>query len=115
MQVTSIMEALSLGVSTRRQSQDRLALLRDTAAVLQQGTNRQSPKAQELARFAYNTRLKQDLMTGSQAASVYYGPAARNPLKPPPKGSAAKISMKGPSKLQSEKFVQQKATKMDSP
>ena len=54
-------------------------------------------------------------MTGAQAASVYYGPAARHPLKPPHQAVTAKIDMKVANKLASEKFVFQKATKMDSP
>ena len=53
-------------------------------------------------------------MTGPQAASVYYGPAARNPLQPYPKAITTKLNMKEPN-LASEKFVFQKATKMDSP
>ena len=53
-------------------------------------------------------------MTGAQAAGVYYGPAANNPLKPPHKAATKNINMK-PPQLASEKFVFQKATKMDSP
>ena len=53
-------------------------------------------------------------MTGSQAAYVYYGPAARNPLQHYPKIQSSRISGKE-SKLNSEKFVFQKATKLDSP
>ena len=62
----------------------------------------------------YNTRMKQTLMTGPQAACVYYGPAARNPLQVYPKMQSSRISGKE-SKLASEKFVFQKATKLDSP
>lgn len=53
-------------------------------------------------------------MTGPQAASVYYGPAARNPLQPYPKAITTKLNMKEPN-LASEKFVFQKATKNVSP
>jgi len=52
-------------------------------------------------------------MTGPQAAQVYYGPAARNPLKPINKAATKNINMKHPSKLSSEQFVFQKATKME--
>ena len=62
----------------------------------------------------YNTKMKQTLMTGPQAACVYYGPAARNPLQPYPKCTSNRIDGKQP-KLASEKFVFQKSTKMDSP
>ena len=55
-------------------------------------------------------------MTGPQAACVYYGPAARNPLQIYPKCTNTRIGIDGKqSKLASEKFVFQKATKMDSP
>ena len=53
-------------------------------------------------------------MTGPQAASVYYGPAARNPLQPYPKAITTRLNMKEPN-LASEKFVFQKATKNVSP
>ena len=54
-------------------------------------------------------------MTGPQAACVYYGPAARNPLQQHyPKLQSSRISGKE-SKLASEKFIFQKATKLDSP
>ena len=74
-----------------------------------------SIRAGEQLPKAYSTKLKHQLMTGSQAAQVYYGPAARNPLKASNKAITAKIDMKEPNKLASEKFVFQKATKMDSP
>ena len=74
-----------------------------------------SPRSRDVLKVAYKTKLKHTLMTGPQAASVYYGPAARNPLKPPHKAVTAKLDMKVAKNLASEKFVFQKATKMDSP
>ena len=52
----------------------------------------------------YNTKMKQTLMTGPQAACVYYGPAARNPLQLYPKSTTSRVDGKQ-SKLASEKFV----------
>lgn len=69
-----------------------------------------STRAQDHIKKAYSTRMKQVLMTGPQAAQVYYGPAVRNPLKNPYRSSRIQAG-----KLSSEKFIFQKATKMDSP
>ena len=44
-------------------------------------------------------------MTGAQAAGVYYGPAARHPLKPPHMAATKNINMKPPGQLASDKFV----------
>lgn len=74
-----------------------------------------SPRSRDVLKVAYKTNARHALMTGAQAASVYYGPAARNPLKAPHKAITAKVDMKVAKNLASEKFVFQKATKMDSP
>jgi len=47
-------------------------------------------------RNAYDTNFKHKLMTGAQAACVYFGPAARNPLQQIKQGVTAKINMKPP-------------------
>ena len=74
-----------------------------------------SPRAQDNLKKAYTTRMKQSLMMGPQAAQVYYGPAVRNPLKNNSKPPMHQTSARHANKLSSEKFVFQKATKMDSP
>ena len=76
---------------------------------------RPSPtKAGQMITNIYDTNFKRKLMTGPQAASVYYAPAARNPLVAQNPAVTKQISMK-PPQLDSEKFIFQKATKMDSP
>ena len=55
-------------------------------------------------------------MTGPQAAQVYYAPAIRNPIKLASQQAVVqRVAPKHADKLSSEKFVFQKATKMDSP
>ena len=75
---SSINEALQMGISQRRQSQDRVNAIKDHNALKSANP---SPRAQDHLKKAYSTRLKHTLMSGSQAAQVYYGPAVRNPLK----------------------------------
>lgn len=77
-------------------------------------SRRTSPNKSPRLQQVYQTNLKQKLMTGPQAASVYYGPAARNPLSKANRANKERINMQ-PPQLASEKFVFQKSTKMDSP
>ena len=100
-----------MGWSARRQSQDRINEFKDASALHNQIF--QAKPSQMKLKSTYNTKMKQTLMTGPQAACVYYGPAARNPLQIYPRMRSSRISKE--SKLASEKFVFQKATKLDSP
>lgn len=74
-----------------------------------------SSRAQDHLRKAYTTRMKKSLMTGPQAAQVYYGPAVRNPLKNAGRPAMHQTSARHANKLSSEVFIFQKATNMDTP
>ena len=64
----------------------------------------------------YRTKLKDELLNTSQATSVYYGPAAKNPLPPTgPKVAGKNVNPKRAPKLQAEGFAQVSSTKRLSP
>ena len=83
---------------------------------LSQQSPRQSPRGKDNIKKAYSTRMKQSLMTGPQAAQVYYAPAIRNPIRVASQQPVVqRVAAKHADKLSSEKFIFQKGTKMDSP
>ena len=65
-----------------------------------------NPMTQRATNAPYRTKLKEELLNTSQAASVYYGPAAKNPLPPTgPKVPGKNVNPKRPPKLGAETFA----------
>ena len=113
----SITEALKGSKSPRKLSKDRFNLLDNKQLFISQAQSEDdNPLTQRATNAPYRTKLKEELLNTSQAASVYYGPAAKNPLPPHgPKVPGKNVNPKRPPKLHAEQFAQVSSTKRLSP